>query len=177
MDFRTYPISREIIRQIAKEIRKLFKCTDNYYFDVINAIELVPIYFPNVTVEIVSDKDQELKNVPSTTIPDMRGNYCIKIKESIYEGAYLNNVGGYRNHIMHEISHVILFMLGYTPYFDRTYKNNELNPFESIERQAKALAGEVLIPFEATENLTIEEIIEKCKVSKDAAIKRIKIRK
>lgn len=114
MDYRTKPISREDIRSIAIIIRKMFKCRNKYYFNVIKAFELMPLYFPNVTTEIVLDDDPELKDVPATTVPDMKGNYCIKIKESVYEGVYLRNVGGYRNHIMHEMSHVILFIIGFT---------------------------------------------------------------
>jgi len=38
--------------------------------------------------EIVIDDDPELDGVPTTTIPDMNGNYCIKIKESVYDDAY-----------------------------------------------------------------------------------------
>ena len=80
-------------------------------------------------------------------------------------------------HIMHEICHVILFMLGYLPFFDRAYKNNELKPYESIEWQAKALAGEVLNPYEKTRGMTLEQIMKRCKVSKDAAQKRIDLDK
>jgi hypothetical protein len=177
MDYRTKPISRDDIRGIAAIIRRLFKCRTKYYFDVINAFELMPAYFPNVTTEVVSDDDPELTDVPATTVPDMNGSYCIKIKESVYEGAYTKKIGGYRNHIMHEMCHVILFILGFTPYFDRAYRNNELKPYESIEWQAKALAGEILIPYESTKNLTAKQIVTKCKVSKDAALKRLKIEK
>lgn len=52
-----------------------------------------------------------------------------------------------------------------------------MKPYESIEWQAKALAGEVLIPYEATINLTFKEIVTKCKVSDDAALKRLRINK
>lgn len=176
MDYRTKPISRKDLRKLSKIIRKIFKCKNKYFFDVIKAFELLPMYFSSVTTEIVLDDDPELNDVPATTVPDMNGNYCIKIKESIYEGAYYKKIGGYRNHIMHEICHVILFIIGFTPYFDRTYKNNELKPFESIEWQAKALAGEVLIPYEKTINMSEKQIMHRCKVSKEAAKMRLKLK-
>lgn len=177
MDYRTKPISREKLRNYSIMIRKLFKCKNKYYFDVIYALEVLSILFSNVSIEIVCDDDPELKNVPATTIPDFNGNYCIKIKETVYEYAYAKKSGGYRMHIMHEICHVILFMLGYLPYIDRAYKNNELTPYESIEWQAKALAGEVLIPYDKTKDLSLGQIVKKCKVSQDAAQKRIDLDK
>lgn len=173
MDYRTKPITRKEIRNIARFIRRLFKCRNKYYFDVINAFEQLPFIFNNVITEVVSDNDPELGKAPSTIIPDMKGKYTIKIKQYVYEGAYFHKIGGYRNHIMHEICHLFLFLLGYLPHFDRVYKNNELKNYESVEWQAKALAGEVLIPFENTKGLTAKQIMKKCKVSKDAANKRL----
>lgn len=177
MDFKTKAISRSEIRNLAKEIRRKFKCKNKYYFDVIRSFESLPILYKNVSTEIVLDNDPELGAAPSALVFDIDGNYIIKIKESIYEGAYFDKVGGYRNHIMHEICHYILFQLGYTPDIDKVYKNSELKCYESIEWQAKALAGEVLIPYEATVGLTESEIMRKCKVSKEAAQKRISLDK
>lgn len=150
---------------------------NKYYFDVIRAFEELPLMFDNISTEIVLDDDLELGSAPSTIVPDMKGNYVIKVKESVYDGAYYKKIGGYRNHIMHEICHFILFMLGYTPHFDRVYNNFELRNYESIEWQAKALAGEVLIPYENTIGLTEKEIMKKCKVSSDAAKKRVSLDK
>lgn len=175
MDYKTKAISRDEIRSIARVIRKLFRCRNKYFFDVIRAFEELPLMFDNISTEIVLDDDLELGSAPSTIIPDMKGNYVIKIKESVYDGAYHKKIGGYRNHIMHEICHFILFMLGYTPHFDRVYNNFELRNYESIEWQAKALAGEVLIPYENTIGLTEKEIMKKCKVSSDAAKKRVSL--
>ena len=178
MDFRTKPISREKIRAIACWVRTyLFKCKNKYYFDVIKALELLPHKFSNVMVEIVLDDDPDLQDVPATTIPDMKGNYCIKIKETVYDDAYHKKNGGYRNHIMHEISHVILFMLGFLPHFDVAYGNKDLKPYESIEWQAKALAGEILIPYEATKEMDYKTIKKRCKVSRDAALNRVRLDK
>lgn len=175
MDYRTKKISREKIRNIAMALWVIFDCKNKYYFDVIKALEKMPTLFSNVSVEILSDDDPILRNVPATTIPDMKGNYSIKVKESVYEKAYFKNNGGYRMHIMHEISHCILFMIGYIPYFDRAYKNNELDNCESIEWQAKALAGETLINYRNTFGMSVESIMARCKVSKDAALKRISL--
>lgn len=175
MDYRTKPTSRVELRAIATFIRKIFKCKNKYYFDVVKAFESIPIIFPMVTTEIVPDDEPDMEDVPATIIPDMTGNYHIKIKEYVYDGAYFYKIGGYRNHIMHEMAHVVLFLLGFDPRLDRTYKNNELKPYESIEWQAKALAGEVLIPYESTKGISSERIQKLCKVSKDAAETRMRL--
>lgn len=172
MDYKTKPVSRDTLRKLSKIIRNnVFHCKNKFYFDVVTSLEKLPLLFNDVSVEIVDDNDDELKDVPCTTTLDELNKYVIKIKESVYEGAY-HKKGGYRMHIMHEICHYLLFTIGFKPYFDRTYRNNELNPYESIEWQAKALAGEILIPFFETKGLSESQIRRKCKVSKDAAHKR-----
>jgi len=107
-------------------------------------------------------------------IPDYQGNYLIKIKESVYEGAFAR-IGGYRMHIMHEIAHAFLCLLGFTPILDRQFKNNSLKPFESMEWQAKALAGEVLMDYELTKGMSALELIFRCDVSEESAFNRIKL--
>lgn len=174
MDYKTKPVSRETLRELSKIIKlKIFHCKNKFYFDVIAALEKLPILFNDVLVEIVDDNDDELIDIPCTTTLDETNKYVIKVKEAVYEGAYLNKNGGYRMHIMHEMCHYLLFKIGFKPYFDRTYRNNELKSYESIEWQAKALAGEILIPYEETMNLSEKQIRIKCKVSKDAAHNRI----
>jgi len=175
MDYRTKPTSREELRKIAHIVRRVFKCKNKYYFDVVTAFEKMHILFPEVSTEVVSDDEQDMNRVPATTIPDMKGHYHIKIKEQIYDGAYFKKIGGYRNHILHEMCHAILFLLGFTPYLDRTYKNVELPGYESIEWQAKALAGEILVPYEETMGMSAEQIQKLCKVSKDCAEKRVSL--
>ncbi len=145
MDFRTDPINRERIRIIAEIVRTSYGVKEYEPFDVLGFLELTT-YFDDVTVEIVENGDYRVRGIPAT-IQEGNGEYTIIIKESVYDAAYNNN-GGCRMHIMHEISHYLLFRLGFKPYHDRAYKNYELRPYESIEWHAKALAGEILIPYE-----------------------------
>lgn len=172
MDYKTKSISRNKIRRIAKLFREEFhECLskDKLYFDVIRCFEIINFKYPNVTTEICDD--EELGDNPGRCIPDFKGNYHIKIKNSVYEGAK-NGTGGYRTHIIHEISHAFLCMLGYTPILDREFNNKELRPFESMEWQAKALAGEILMDYELTKGLNILQLEIYCGVSIDGAIFR-----
>ncbi len=174
MDYKTKKISRKRIRTIAQVIRFCFKdCVskDGLNVNVIKMLELSHDIFNCITYEIV--EDDELGNIPSRCNPDFNGNYHIQIKESVYVGA-AEVIGGYRMHIVHELSHAFLCMLGYTPVCDRSFKNFELNPCESMEWQAKALAGEIMMDDELTEGMTIDELMNKCGVSIDGANNRYK---
>ena len=137
MDYKTKPTSREELRGIARFVRKLFKCKNKYRFDVMDAFEKIPSVIPAVTCLVVEDDEIE-GDIPARCVPDFEGHYTIEVKSSIYDGA-AEGIGGYRAHILHEICHAILCLLGFTPILDRAFKNNELKPFESMEWQAKAL--------------------------------------
>ena len=62
---------------------------------------------------------------------------------------------------MHEICHVFLYKMGFTPIHNRALANNSIPPYRSMEWQAKALCGEVMMPYEETTGLTENEIIYK----------------
>ena len=177
MDYKTKGISRRKIRAIAKAIRRLFSCNNKYYFDVIKAFETLPILFPEVTTKIIGNNDiSEIKDVdiPGACIPDFKGHYSILIREWVYNAA-CNQQGGCRCHIAHEMSHFFLFRLGYTPNVERAFANNTLNRYESAEWQAKALAGETLVPYENTINMKIDSIMHRCNVSRECAELRRKL--
>lgn len=68
-----------------------------------------------------------------------------------------------------------MFYLGYMPISNRAVKDtNKIPPYKSVEWQAKALCGEVTIPYEATIGMTFEEIAEKYHVTKESAKYRVK---
>ena len=79
-------------------------------------------------------------------------------------------------HIIHEIAHAFLCLLGFTPILDRQFKNNSLRAFESMEWQAKALAGEIMMDYEKTKRMSVLELSLKCGVSEDSAMNRVKLR-
>ena len=172
MDYKTKRISRFQIRLLAKIYRDIFKeciSNDGLYVDVIKMFELTPDKFKNITTKIVDD--DILGSIPGRCNPDFNGNYHIQIKESVYIGA-VEGTGGYRTHIVHELSHAFMCMFGFTPVCDRSFKNRELNPCESMEWQAKALAGEILMENELTKGMSAEELINKCGVSLEGAVNR-----
>ena len=172
MDYKTRPTSREDLRAVAVAVRQIFKCKNKYFFDVIDAFERAPNIFPEITTTVVEDDELE-PNIPARCNLDFNGNYVIEVKNMVYEGA-VEGVGGYRAHILHELCHAILCLLGFTPILDRAFHNNEIKPYESMEWQAKALCGEIMMPYEETEGLTVRQIKNYCKVSDESARLRVR---
>ena len=100
------------------------------------------------------------------------GGYTIEIKQSVYDGAVYQNIGAFLGFICHEICHVFLFEIGFVPVYEYSFNENTLPAYCSVEWQAKALCGEILMPYEETQVLSITEIMRLCKVSRDSAEKR-----
>ena len=167
MDYITVPASRNDMRIIAKFIRYVFKVKENEKFPVITALELLPQRIKGTVYEIVNDKNLPA-NIPACCYPDENGNFTIEIKDSIYRGAYEKHIGAYRGHICHEICHVFLYKLGFTPIFNRQFNGN-IPAYRSVEWQAKALCGEVMMPYEATSEMSEQDIINNFGVSKGFA--------
>ena len=160
MDYMTKPISRSDLRVIAKAFRARFGCKNKLRFNVINAYERFPSLFPNVVTQIIDDDDDSCmpSNIPSSCTLSSDGT-----------------VGGYRAHILHEMCHAILIMMGFSPIMGRAFKNNQIEPYRSMEWQAKALAGEILVPYERTKGMSVKQIMAYCGVSKACAKMRLKL--
>ena len=77
-------------------------------------------------------------------------------------------------HIVHEMAHYLLIEeYGFKPITARSYGNIyvKYTP-SSMEWQAKALAGEIMMPYDLTFEMDFSEIVQKCGVSVEAAVKR-----
>ena len=79
--------------------------------------------------------------------------------------------------IVHEMAHAYLCMSGYEPLSSREYEDCSLSPCESMEWQAKALAGEIMMPYEATKEMNESDIARIYGVSESAAKLRCKKKK
>ena len=174
MDYITKPTSRKELRKFSKVFRFLFGVTDdNSPFPVLNALEILPDVFKGTTLSIVEDNDL-LPNVPARCFPDEYGNFTIEIKETVYKGAFEKQIGAYLDFICHEICHIFLFKIGFTPVVERSFGNNEIPPCKSVEWQAKALCGEVMMPYDATAKMSSRDIVTVYHVSKASAKKKKK---
>ena len=175
MDYQTKKgMSREDARTIAKVFRTLMGYDNFSPFDPVKTLDELPDYLPDVDYDVV-ENDAMPKNVPAACNLEPDGSFVIKIKENVYRGASERQVGGYLMDITHEIVHAFLFKIGYTPSVERSFQNNMIPAYLSAEWQAKAVAGEIMIPYEASKRMSVQEIENIFHVSESAARERLSL--
>lgn len=165
MDYMTKPTSRSMLRRVAPYVRKIFGVPETGQFPVLDALEKVPDVFKGSGFEIVED-DKMPQNTPARCMPIDGGGFLIEIKESVYRGAYEKEIGAYLGFICHEICHLFLFAIGFKPIYERSFENNQIPAYKSVEWQAKALCGEVMMPYNETRYMSVEQIMADYHVSK-----------
>ena len=174
MDYETKPTSRKDLRRYSVYFRELFCTPIAGPFPVLAALDKLNDVFDDCNYIIVEDR----KLAPQTMaqcIPNEEGGFTIEIKESVYRGAYEHNIGAFRGFICHELCHIFLFKIGFTPIYARSFANNEIPPYKSVEWQAKALCAEVMIPFDESVGMMPKTIVEKYHVSQAFAYARRKL--
>jgi hypothetical protein len=171
MDYETKATNRYELRLCSKLFRSICGLSESEPIDPIELLDKLSDFegFEDVRYEIVYDNVLP-KNVPAQCSVDESG-YLIQIKESVYLGALEKKTGGYRMHIMHEIMHPFLDKLGYRPIYERQL-TKETPVYCRLEWAIKAIAGEVMIPYKATMDMSEKEIISYYGVSPAAAKKR-----
>lgn len=172
MDYLCKPASRILLRSYAQSLRKMFDFSNDCRIDVISMLDRVPDVLHGVRCDVLEDSALP-KNVPAATTLLPNGEMIIKIKDSTYQHA-LRGSGGYRSHIVHEICHAFLIKQGHRPLIARKFNDGEIPAYRAAEWQAKALCGEVMMPYEATKGMTAEEIADKYQVSLAAAQQRLR---
>lgn len=173
MDYETKPTSRKELRLYAKLFRAICGFTSSEPIDPVKLLDKLPEFegFEDVKYVIVYN-DELPANVPAQCETNEDG-YLIQIKDSVYTGAYEKGTGGHRMHIMHEIMHVFADKLGFKPIFSRQL-TKDIPPYRRLEWVVMALAGEVMMPFDATAGMSEKELMNNFGVSKAAAEKRLK---
>lgn len=172
MDYEIQPTSRNELRLYAKLFRSICGFSNTEPIDPIYLLDRLPSLegFENVRYEIIYNNELP-GHVPAQCIP-IEDGYIIQIKESVFNSAHLKKTGGSRMHIMHEIMHVYLDKLGFKPIFSRQLTKN-IPSYRKLEWAVKAIAGEVMMPYEATKGLSEEELMNNFGVSRIAAKKRL----
>lgn len=173
MDYETKATNRKELRLFAKLFRSICGLSDDEPVDPVALLDRLPDLegFEDVRYEIVYGNKLP-GQVPAQCTKDEDG-YLIEIKETVYRGAYINKTGGYRMHIMHEIMHPFADKLGFKPIFTRCV-TKDTPPYRRLEWIVMALAGEVMMPYEATKGMCEKELVETYGVSAKAAQKRLR---
>lgn len=155
--------SRRELRKCAELVRKTFHLEDVVYFPIVQLLDVLGEIFESFSYEIVEDSELPA-NVHGDT--DVTSGH-IRIKESVYNRA-CNGKGRDRMTIAHEICHYItLCVLGFK--LQRNFGGEEISTCNDPEWQAKCMAGELMISKRLVGNKSINEIVEACGVSENAA--------
>lgn len=167
-------LKREDIRELSKEIRRIFK-VETINFPVLKVLpRLEQIYEDALYTSI--DEDSEFDEKVMTYLEEVETDkYCIHVRQSVYIGATINR-GDCLGFINHELSHFILVhILGIKPVYNRSF-SGRIPAYKSMEWQAKALCGELMIPYDLCKDMDICEILDTTNSSLEQAkffIKRV----
>ncbi|MDR7870294.1 MAG: ImmA/IrrE family metallo-endopeptidase [Tissierellaceae bacterium] len=155
------PRSRKNIRTITKMIRELCGLKDNLEFPILYFLEhILPKIFEDFVFCVVEDDELDCEAIAYPNSNE------IIIRKSVYDGAF---EGVYRDlfTIAHEIGH--LFLHQETSISFARGRDIEIKTYENPEWQANTFAGELLAPPDLIQNMSIDEISKKCKVSRKTA--------
>lgn len=152
-------LSRIRIGKITTALRGLIGCLEEPYFPIIEFIEW-KMGDPN------NDFDYEI--VSPDEMEDMYGNMntganVMRIREDVYEGA-IKGVPRDRFTLCHELGHYLLHQPERV-----SYARGDIPTYQNPEWQANTFAAELMAPRHLIKNMTVEEIMEKCGMSRRAA--------
>lgn len=157
------PLSRQDIQEYAMAVRLLVGKENDPYFDIVRFLDIeLPRLDPEFSL-VVEDKDV-LGECHGLTYPDRDE---IHIRSDVYERAD-NGSGRDRFTMAHELFHLLQHVKENISYA-RTSDGVEVPAYRSPEWQADAFGGELLMPEHLIVNMTIDEVVEKCGVSRKAA--------
>ncbi len=153
-------LSRKKIRKLAGVIREISGYSDKTYFPIVQFIELVlgDPENPDFNYEIVE---------PNEMI-DMYGNTntginVMRIRRDVYERAIKGNPRD-RFTLCHELGHYILHQPD-----NMSYARGEVPRYQDPEWQANTFAAELMAPYDLVKDFSVDELMEKCGMSHQAA--------
>lgn len=153
-------LSRQKIRKFAKYVRELAGFDGREYFPIVEFIELVlgDPDNPEFNYEIV--EPYEMKDMYGNTNTETN---VMQIRKDVYERA-VKGVPRDRFTLCHELGHYLL----HRPEL-MSYARGDIPRFQNPEWQANTFAGELMAPYHLVKNMGVEEIMQKCGMSRQAA--------
>ena len=157
------PCSRKQLIDHAHSIHKAVGYKGETAFPILELIEFV---FPAVydDFDFVILPEPEMGDDFGLTLPD---EHVIKLREDVYEAAEAGQGFG-RMVAAHESSHLLRHEK-IPVSLARRKATKEIPSYRSSEWQANAMAGALLMPASKIVDMTVQEIIERYKVTPTAA--------
>lgn len=151
--------SRVTIREITKSLRKMIEYQKNPYFPIVEFIEWVLGDPDNgFSYEIV--EAHEMKDMYGNT---NTGTNAMRIREDVYNRAVNGNPRD-RFTLCHELGHYLLHKPS-----NVSFARGEIPKYCDPEWQANVFAAELMAPCDLIGSMSVEEIADKCGMSKQAA--------
>ncbi len=156
------PRSRIKIRALAKAFRQEFGIDNVLYVPIVELLDKCSLRYQGFNYEILPDSSFE--NNVHASINNDTGH--ISIRESVFERAS-EGAGRDRMTIAHEIGHYVIHFVEKT---ELTITHVKPKTYRDPEWQAKCFAGELMVNYDLTKAMGVEEIEKKCGVTNDAAL-------
>ncbi|MBQ6285600.1 MAG: hypothetical protein IJK67_04750 [Bacilli bacterium] len=164
-DFICDPQSREDFRKFAKAIRRRYGYDKELYFPIEKLFDQISVDF-DFEYELVDDSEFKPNEFAITALNENK----VYFKASLYEKAMKGDGFG-RMTLAHELEHILSFKLFGIQLYRKIHPNDKA--YKDPEWHAKCFGGELLMNYELTSELSVEEIVNKCGVTVDAATYRV----
>ena len=153
-------LSRAKIRELTMIVREACGLKDELYFPIVEFIEWV--------LGDPENKDFDFEIVPKSEMEDTYGTTntarnVMRIRQDVYEGAVAGNPRD-RFTLCHELGHYLLHQPRYI-----SYARGSVPTYCQPEWQANTFAAELMAPYHLVKNMTVEEIVRNCGMSRTAA--------
>lgn len=151
------PMSRKSIREFARKFRQILGLEDIRYFPIVRFIEwCLPELGLNYEILTVGEMND------TYGLTNTKRN-VLYIREDVYCGAIRGNPRD-RFTLCHELGHFLL----HTP--ERvSFARGNIPAYRDPEWQANVFAGELMAPYNLTCGMSVDEIMEECGMSRQAA--------
>lgn len=159
MEVSVEPMSRKAIRRLTRELREIIGLEKEPYFPIVKFIEWVMAHpESNFNFEVVPESHMQDTYGLTNTVSN-----AMLIREDVYIGAANGNPRD-RFTLCHELGHYLLHQPERC-----SYARGEIPAYRKPEWQANTFAGELMAPYDLVAGMSIEEIMEACGMSREAA--------
>lgn len=153
-------LSRTKIRELTMILREACGLKDELYFPIVEFIEWI--------LGDPENEDFDFEIVPESEMEDTYGttntaSNVMRIRQDVYEGAVAGNHRD-RFTLCHELGHYLLHRPQYI-----SYARGSVPAYCRPEWQANTFAAELMAPYHLVKDMTVEEIVRNCGMSRTAA--------